>query len=239
MITRKDIFFGIALISFFSPFILFEKLFQTYYQFNLDHGLLMSFIKFAILATLGEVIGLRIKTGNYYYRGFGLIPRALVWGFLGITIYMAFIIFAAGTPILLEKLGFDNASLLLKSELSWKKVIVSFSIGTALNLFYAPVMMTFHRLTDLHIVETGGSLRGFFTPVRFSTLFEKIDWDVQWNFVFKKTIPFFWIPAQTITFLLPEEYRVLFAAFLGIVLGVLLAIAALKNNTAYGKKQNE
>jgi hypothetical protein len=37
----------------------------------------MSFIKFSILATLGEVIGLRIKTGNYHQKGFGLIPRAI------------------------------------------------------------------------------------------------------------------------------------------------------------------
>ncbi len=64
--------------------------------------------------------------------------------------------------------------------------------------------MTFHRITDLHIVQTGGSLRGFFKPIPFASLFKKIDWDVQWNFVFRKTIPFFWIPAQTITFLLPE-----------------------------------
>ena len=53
-----------------------------------------------------------------------------------------------------------------------------------------------------------------------------MDWDVQWNFVFKKTIPIFWIPAQTINFLLPGEYRVLVAAIYSIILGVILAIAA-------------
>ena len=58
---------------------------------------------------------------------------------------------------------------------------------------------------------------------------DKKNWSVQWNFVFKKTIPFFWIPAHTITFLLPVQYQVLFAAILGIVLGVLLAIASLKS----------
>jgi len=42
------------------------------------------------------------------------------------------------------------------------------------------------------------------------------------------TIPFFWIPAHTITFLLPGEYRILFAAVLGIVLGVFLAVATMK-----------
>jgi len=225
---RYDIRFGLGLIVFFAPFFLFKGLFRAYYDFNLEHGVLMSFIKFSILATLGEVIGLRIKTGHYYQKGFGLIPRALVWGFLGVTIYFAFGIFSSGTPILLEKIGFENAGMILKSDLSWSKVLVSFCISTALNLFYAPVMMTFHKITDTHILKNGGTLTGFFRPMEFAGMFREINWDVQWNFVFKRTIPFFWIPAQTITFLLPEEFRVLFAAFLGIILGVLLAIAALR-----------
>ena len=50
-----------------------------------------------------------------------------------------------------------------------------------------------------------------------------------WGFVYKKTIPLFWIPAHTITFLLPAEYRILVAALLGIVLGVILGIASLKS----------
>lgn len=228
MLSRNDLIFGLGLLSFFLPFFLFDVVFETYYSFNREHGLLMSFIKFAILATLGEVIGLRIKTGRYHQPGFGLLPRAIVWGFLGMTIFMAFAIFAAGTPKLLVKIGFAQAESFLAARLSWGKVLVAFSISTALNLFYAPVLMTFHKITDIHIMEHGGTLKGFFTPIRFAAIFRKINWDVQWNFVFKRTIPLFWIPAQTITFLLPEEFRILFAAFLGIVLGVLLAIAALK-----------
>jgi hypothetical protein len=229
MSIRKDLLFALGVVVFFLPFFCFREVFNTYYQFNLEHGLLMSFVKFFLLATLGEVIGLRIKTGRYHQAGFGLLPRALVWGFLGMTIHMAFTIFAAGTPIFLEKAGFENASDLLHAELSWRKVLVSFSISTALNLFYAPVMMTFHKITDIHILENGGTLSGFFRPIPFARIFREINWDVLWNFVFKRTIPLFWIPAQTITFLLPEEYRVLFAAFLGIILGVLLAFAALKS----------
>jgi hypothetical protein len=229
MVTRKDLLFLVALVLFFSPFFLFDEVFRSYYRFNLEHGVLMSFIKFAILATLGEVIGLRIKTGSYHQKGFGLFPRAIVWGFLGITIYMAFAIFSAGTPVFLAKIGFVDAEATLDDLLSWRKVVVAFSISTALNLFYAPVLMTFHKITDLHILENGGTLKGFLSPIDFARVFREINWDVQWNFVFKRTIPLFWIPAQTITFLLPEEFRVLFAAFLGIVLGVLLAIAALKS----------
>ena len=227
----KDLIFLLAVALFLLPFFLFDQVYDSYYQLNQDRGLLMSFIKFFFLATLGEVIGLRIKTGRYHQPGFGLLPRAIVWGFLGMSIYAAFAIFAAGTPVLLEKLGMANAGQLLHSELSWAKVLVSFSISTALNLFYAPVLMTFHKITDLHILAKGGTLRGFLTPIRFGQIFQEINWEVQWDFVFKKTIPLFWIPAQTITFLLPEEFRVLFAAFLGIVLGVLLAIAALKQKS--------
>lgn len=229
MISRNDLLFLLGFVAFFLPFIIFDKVFDAYFQFNLEHGMLMSFIKFGILATLGEVIGLRIRTGFYHKKGFGLLPRAIVWGFLGVTIYMAFAIFSTGTPVMLERMGFEGAGSILQGNLSWKKVLVSFSISTALNLFYAPVMMTFHKITDIHIQASGGTLKGFFTPIRFARLFKEINWDVQWNFIFKRTIPLFWIPAQTFTFLLPEESRVLFAAFLGIVLGVLLAIAALKD----------
>jgi hypothetical protein len=77
MTLRKDLLFILGFITLFLPFILFNKVFEAYYQFNLEHGLIMSFIKFSILATLGEVIGLRIKTGNYHQKGFGLIPRAI------------------------------------------------------------------------------------------------------------------------------------------------------------------
>jgi hypothetical protein len=54
-----------------------------------------------------------------------------------------------------------------------------------------------------------------------------MNWDVMWGFVFTKTIVFFWIPAHTINFLLPPEFRVLVAAILGIVLGIILAVAAV------------
>jgi hypothetical protein len=88
--------------------------------------------------------------------------------------------------------------------------------------------MTFHKITDIHILETGGTLKGFFQPIDFARILKEIDWSVMWGFVFKKTLPFFWIPAHTITFLLVPQYQILFAAALGIVLGVLLGVAGRK-----------
>ncbi len=191
--------------------------------------MIMSFVKFAILATMGEVIGLRIKTGSYNQPGFGILPRAIVWGFLGMTVKAAFVIFGTGAPALLEVLGMSNATEIIKSGLSPEKVLIAFSISTSLNLFYAPVLMTFHKITDIHITNNGGTVRGLFRPIKFSEIFPAINWRIQWDFIFKKTIPLFWIPMQTINFLLPSQFQILVAALLGIALGVLLAIASQKS----------
>ncbi|MFO7865011.1 MAG: Mpv17/PMP22 family protein [Salinivirgaceae bacterium] len=223
---QKDLIFIIVAALVFSPFFISEAVFNAYDQFNTSHGMVMAFLKFAILATLGEVIGLRIKTGNYSQKGFGIIPRAIVWGVLGLTIKMAFVVFATGIPQFLAYLGLENAVSVMKQGFTMEKLLVAFAISAAMNIFYAPVMMTFHKITDTHILKNNGTVAGLFRPIQFKEIFTNLDWGVQWGFVFKKTIPIFWIPAHTITFLLPANYQVLFAAVLGIMLGVFLAVAA-------------
>ncbi len=225
---RADLIFTACVLVFFLPFFISGSIYEAYNSFNNEHGMIMSFIKFALLATLGEVIGLRIKTGRYNTPGFGILPRAVVWGVLGLTIKMAFVLFSSGTVSFLTYMGMENAGVALKGGFSAEKLFVAFSISVLLNSIYAPVMMTFHKITDTHILNTGGTLKGLFTPIDFRGIFKGLNWDVQWSFVFKKTIPFFWYPAHTITFLLPENFQVLFAAFLGIALGTILAIASLK-----------
>jgi hypothetical protein len=86
--------------------------------------------------------------------------------------------------------------------------------------------MTLHRMTDAHIMISGGSMKCFTTPPDFREILAGLDWKMHWGFVLKKTIPLFWIPAHTLTFLLPVEFQILFAAILGVVLGVILAFAA-------------
>ncbi|MFA8435774.1 MAG: hypothetical protein ACEPOZ_14755 [Marinifilaceae bacterium] len=226
---KQDLLFIACVVLCFLPFFVSDAVFEAYDGFNKAHGMVTSFVKFAILATLGEVIGLRIKSGTYYKPGFGVLPRAIVWGFLGLTIKMSFVIFAKGTPVFLSYLGMEGAMGAMKGELNGVKILVAFSISAAMNLIYAPIMMTLHKITDTHIVDNGGTVAGMLRPIEFGNIMKRLDWGVQWNFVFKKTIPFFWIPAHTITFLLPVEYQVLFAALLGIVLGVLLAVASLKS----------
>jgi hypothetical protein len=222
---KNDFLVILIVLAVLSPFFLFTAVYDAYNHVNSSHGILMSFLKFAILATFGESIALRIKSGVYNENGFGLIPRAIVWGFLGITIKMAMVIFAIGVPAFLKYLGFQNPEI-HPGNLGIQSIFVAFSISTAMNLIYAPVMMTFHKITDIHILTNGGTIKGLLKPIPFGLIFKQIDWDRQWNFVFKKTIPFFWIPAHTITFLLPIDFQVLFAALLGVALGVILSFSS-------------
>jgi hypothetical protein len=227
-VKKQDFYFWGAVVLLFLPFFVSKDVYNFYKDFNHDHGMIMAFLKFAVLATLGELIGLRIKTGAYYQPGFGVWPRALVWGGIGLTIKLAFIIFATGTPAFLDYMGLGGATTAMKEGFTVTKLFVAFSISVAMNIIYAPVMMTFHKMSDIHIVSNGGTMKGFFTPVHFDKILGGMNWDVMWNFVFKKTIPFFWIPAHTITFLLPADVQVLFAALLGIALGTILAVAGKK-----------
>jgi hypothetical protein len=189
----------------------------------------LSFLKFAVLATLGEIIALRIRTGKFTQPHFGILPRAIIWGFFGVAIGMAMVIFRTGTPALLETLGIKNViTAFIQPGFSWEKLGIAFAVSVAMNTIFAPVFMTFHKITDMHIAQYNGSMKCFLHPMNITQNFRNLNWEVQWSFVFKKTIPFFWYPAHTITFMLPPQWQVLFAALLSIALGMLLAIAANK-----------
>jgi len=224
---KIDLYFLIFVLILFVPFFVSPELYTGYKTTNAAHPFLIGFLKFAILATMGESIGLRLREGIYNKKGFGLIPRAIVWGFLGMTIVMAFKIFSAGAPAFLKSLGIEGAAESLGGPMSGLRVLTAFTISVTLNLIYAPVMMTLHKITDTHIIKNGGTVAGLLKPIKMGDIIAKLDWKVQWNFIFKKTIPFFWIPAHTITFLLPVEFQVLFAALLGIALGVILSLGVL------------
>lgn len=226
---RTDLYFIVAIAAIFLPFFLSAPLYEWYSTFNASHGMVMSFLKFGILSTLGEMLGCRISTGKYVTPTFGVLPRMVVWGFLGMGINMAMIIFSKGTPMFMQYMGMTNAVETFTTDgFSMDKLWVALAVSVAMNTIFAPVFMTFHKVTDAHIAAHNGSLKALVTPIPMAERLGTLNWQAQWGFVFRKTIPFFWYPAHTITFLLPAEQRVLFAALLGIVLGVLLAVSVKK-----------
>lgn len=48
------------------------------------------------------------------------------------------------------------------------------------------------------------------------------------NFTLFRTIPLFWIPVNTVGFLLPVHYRIVFASVLSMAFGVLMTILKLR-----------
>ena len=215
----------VVLAPFFIPATGF---FEWFKASTAAHPYIMAFFKFAILATFGEMLALRIREGVYLKKGFGLLPKLLIWGVLGVVIASAMTIFKTGTVKLLDG-GFHlngKAAEWFAGDLSWGKFFVALCVSVLMNTLFAPVFMTFHKITDIHVAETGGTLKGFFShPLNIrEKMSKKINWDIQYGFVFAKTIPLFWYPAHTITFLLPPTLQVLFAAFLGVALGVILSI---------------
>ena len=190
---------------------------------NKAHPYIMGFIKVSILATMGELLALRIATGDYK-KPVGIIYKFIVWGFLGMGFVIAFDLFANGV------IGSMKKGLLpigVPDTFS-AKLLFAFFTSAFMNLIFGPTFMTLHRLTDTYI-ELGHGKFSEIKKVKLRAVTKKIDWYGFMSFVIFKTIPIFWIPAHTITFLLPGEYRVLMAAFLSLALGIILASSKRKN----------
>ena len=212
---KKGDFFWLAGLAAFIVILVVPASREIFVKFTTEHAYLGGFIKFFILATMGELLAIRIVTSDWDIPK-GLPYRALVWGFLGIVIVLIFNVFAAGIAGALTNGFLPGGN---------SKFAFAFFVSFTMNLSFAPTMMAFHRITDTFIDLKYENKGG---KVTLSDVVKRIDWDGFVSFVLMKTIPIFWIPAHTITFLLPPEYRVLWAAFLSIALGAILAFAKKK-----------
>ncbi len=214
---KGDILWALALILFI--FIMLSPLTgDEFIKFTTNHAYIGGFIKFFILATMGELLAIRIGTSNWKMPC-GIAYRALIWGALGMGITLFFAIFQNGVQ------GVMSSGLLPKTD---SRLISAFLTSAATNLTFGPVMMAFHRVTDTYIdmkYEDKNS------KLSLGKVIERIDWKGFISFVVFKTIPLFWIPAHTITFALPSEYRIIAAALLSIALGAILAFAKKSKQT--------
>jgi hypothetical protein len=183
-----------------------------------QHPYAMGFAKFAVLASLGEVLSIRIVKGRWR-APVGPLYRAALWGLIGVVMALLFPLFAAGVS------AASAAGLLPLAPGEWgAKVTRALWISVIMNVAWAPTLMLAHRLTDSWIDLAGGRFARF-TGVRLLDVVSATDWNVLVGVVILRTIPFFWIPAHTITFLLPPNARVLFAALLSLALGAILGFA--------------
>ncbi|MBC2576351.1 Mpv17/PMP22 family protein [Peptostreptococcus canis] len=177
----------------------------------LTNHYVLSFIKFAILATLGEIIASSIRAKKL------TIPhsigyRMLIWGLLGVWIAFMMGLFAKGVGV---KLADSNSAIL------HTKFAFAFITSLVMNTSFGPVFMVLHKHTDTYLdlrYENTGE------KITLQKICSKIDYYAYAKNVLIGTIPTFWLPAHTITFLLPEGFRVFFAALLSICLGIILSL---------------
>lgn len=183
---------------------------QVFSSLTIAYPYLMGFIKVGIMGTMGELLGGKVITGKWQLTGNRIGERFLVWAVLGVYFTLVFPLFSHGIEGLQE-------DMLLPGRYS--SFLTSFWKSLWMNIIFGFPMMCFHRLTDTAI-EGGGLFRKWSVP---DTL-KAIDWDNMINVV-GFAIFWFWIPAQTVTFLLPPEFRVMSAALLAVALGLIMGIA--------------
>lgn len=218
MVLKFDILW-LAVIAAISAFLLLPAGHEIFIRISTSHVYLMAFIKFAVLATMGELLAARILTGHWSCPS-GLVWRAVIWGLLGTLIALVFFLYATGVSSALQKGLLPSVS----GQGLGARFLFAFFTSALMNLLFAPTFMAFHRITDTYI-DLGDGKISRIMRLELSEVLERIDWSGFVKFVVCKTIPFFWIPAHTVTFLLPAEHRVLAAAFLSIALGAILAVS--------------
>ncbi len=174
------------------------------------HPYLLGMVKIAVLGTMGELLGKKIRTGRWQLRGIRLWQRALVWGVIGMVFAVVFPLFSFGVDGLLKAGLLPGAGVALAAAF-WKSFFM--------NTIFAFPMMVSHRISDT-LIERGQ----LFSRWPLVEVFVGIEWKGMFRVVGAACL-WFWVPAHTVTFLLPPEYRVLSAALLAIALGFIMGLA--------------
>ena len=184
-----------------------------------DHPYLMGFAKFALLATAGELLAVRLAKKEWALPSY-VWARFLIWGVIGVWITYMMKIFGAGVGALM------SAGLLPSPQNAlFNSFIKAFFISATMNLSFGPTFMALHKCSDtlLDIRATGKK------KITLANVIHKVDWEKFASFTLLKTVPLFWIPAHTITFMLPAEYQVAMAAALSVALGIILNLKRKKS----------
>lgn len=169
------------------------------------------FIKFGILAMMGEMLGTRLVSGSWKKPN-GFMFRVFVWGIIGMIVTLGFPVFSGGVEVAqqLGKLPFEGSI-----------IAHAFLTSTVMNILQSPAVFLLHKCTDTYIDE---KYKKNGARVTLKDVATQIDLYKYLEFTILKTIPFFWIPCHTIVFLFPPQYQVIVSAFASIALGLILAL---------------
>lgn len=207
--------FIIAVFAVFAAVLIIPASRAVFETLSSDHPYLMGFVKFALLATAGELIAIKMASGKFAKPAY-LTARIVIWGLIGIWITYMMKMFFIGSGALM------TAGLLPGGKLSdgvfWKTLIRAFATSATMNLTFGPTFMAVHKCSDTYLALRAQNGKG----IKLSEVIDAVDWKRFVSFTLFKTVPIFWIPAHTLTFLLPPAYQVMLAALLSVALGIIL-----------------
>src|SRR5665648_420197 len=147
MMKKYDFLWLLGIIAVFMVLIL-PTTHAVFMSVTAAHPYLMGFVKFAFLATMGELLALRLVQGDWK-KPKGLLYKAFIWGFLGMAIVLVFDLYAGGVAGSIKKGLLPSLGGKLGS---------AFFISALMNLFFAPTFMAFHRISDTYICLGEGKL---------------------------------------------------------------------------------
>ncbi len=199
--------YGIILV--FALILIFPDSREWFKALSGSHPFVMGFFKFAFLATAGEIIAGRMATGEWRLP-VRIVSRFVIWGIIGLWITYMMKIFSSGVA------GLMLSGVLPGSENSFLR---AFYTSATMNLSFGPTFMALHKCSDKYL-----ELKSKKEKTDAGSVVTAIDWTGFAKFTLFKTVPIFWIPAHTVTFMLPAEYQVIMAAALSVALGIILSL---------------
>jgi hypothetical protein len=150
--------------------------------------------------------------------------KSLSWGIGGVLVTLAFTVFSQGTRQAMAAgllPGYGNT------------LAQAFFTSVTNNLFFAPIHSALMRVCG-NYAEIRFLAGQHITPRQ---AVDSVDWGELIDFTLFKTIPLFWIPVNTVGFLLPQEYRIVFAAVLSLAFGILMTVLKLRERKNQSRKE--
>lgn len=169
---------------------------RWYVEFVRDFPFVSAMIQFAILGTLGDFVSAKIAGSKENLSASVMVLKALEWAFLSIFIKIAFIGYE----------GFVSALVInriLPTSFAEDSFLNAVTRSASMNLQFGVFLVLFHRLLDNLILHTKN-----------------------WKNVDKAlfSLIWFWLPAHTLTFLLPKDFQIGLAALWSFMLGLMLSL---------------
>ncbi len=199
----------VATLSAFIIVLVVPSLNECFKKLSSESPYIMGFVKFSLLATAGELIAVAISKKEFDLPA-KVVWRFVIWGFIGVWITFMMKVYSNAVGALI-------ASGMLPGEDS--RFLNALYTSVIMNTTFGPTFMAVHKISD-KMLELGAQKE----KVSLTNAVKGIDWSAFWGFTILKTVPLFWIPAHTVTFMLPTEYQVIMAAALSVALGVILSL---------------